>query len=105
MADIQLRVSPEELKKRAGEIGQHVTAAHRYWNELCGIVKASEYYWEGGAGDGSRRMLQELTEETEAIFGRLRAHPSSLMQMAGIYSEAEAQAAVLAKVLPDNVLS
>ena len=90
MADIQLRVSPEELKKRAGEIGQHVTAAHRYWNELCGIVKASEYYWEGGAGDGSRR---------------LRAHPSSLMQMAGIYSEAEAQAAVLAKVLPDNVLS
>ena len=101
MADMRLRVSPEELRRISGEIEQQVTAAQRYWNELQGIVKASRYYWEGEAGDCSRRILEDLRQETEDIFARLRERPAGLLQMAGIYSQAEAQSAMLAKVLPD----
>ncbi len=104
MAEVQLKVSSQELKKKAGEIEQQVADVQREWKNLCEIVRTSRYYWEGEAGDEGRRFLDEILLEMQRILGRMQKHPSSLLEMAGIYVDAEEKAEQLANALPDHVL-
>lgn len=104
MADMQLKVSPEELKQKAAEIEGRIVNAEKNWNSLCETVNASKRYWEGEAADYGRRLFEESRQEVLAAFERLKGHPSSLLEMAGIYIDAEAKAAELANSLPENAI-
>lgn len=104
MADIQLRVRPDVLKKKADELGRQIGNAERNWNRLCSVVRASKHYWEGDAGDCGRRLLEGIEEDVGMVFRRLREHPSDLLQMAGVYIDTEAKASELASTLPDDVI-
>lgn len=104
MADMRLKVSPEELKQKAAEIEGRIADAQKNWNSLCETVNSSKRYWEGEAADYGRRLLEESEKEVLAAFGRLKGHPSSLLEMAGIYIEAEEKAEELAKSLPENAI-
>lgn len=104
MADIQLRVSPDELKNKAGEITKQIQQMERNWNQLCELVNASKVYWEGDAGEHHRKLVKENEKDVQLILKRLKEHPEDLLEMAGIYISAEEQASEIANRLPDNVI-
>ena len=104
MSDVRLRVSADELRKRAAQMEQQIKNVEKNWNSLCETAGASRYYWEGEAANYGRRLLEETKQDVGAALGRLRAHPANLMEMAGVYVQAEEKAAALAKSLPDHVI-
>lgn len=104
MADIRLKVSPDELKRQAAQIEGQIANAEKNWNSLCEAVNASKRYWEGEAADYGRRLLEESKQEILAAFGRLKEHPSNLLEMAGVYIDAETKAAEIAASLPENAI-
>lgn len=104
MAGIQLKVSPDELKNKAGEITKQIQQMERNWNQLCELVNASKVYWEGDAGEQHRKLLKENEKDVQVILKRLKEHPEDLLEMAGIYTSAEEHAAQIANMLPDNVI-
>lgn len=104
MADIQLKVTPAALKRHAGEIKSQIANAEKNWNGLCEAVNASRRYWEGDAGDCVRKLLEDMREDVRVMFSRLKEHPSDLLNMAGIYVDAEEKASSLANTLPDDAI-
>ncbi len=104
MADIRLKVTPDELKRKAGELEKQIGNAQRNWNALCEAVHTSRYYWEGEAADRGRNLLDEMTEDVRSVFCRLKEHPSDLLEMAGVYTDAEKKAVTLANSLPADVI-
>ncbi len=104
MADVQLKVSPDELQRQAARIEEQIRQAEKSWNSLYEAAQASRRYWEGDAADDRRRLLEETKQEIFAVLGRLKGHPARLLQMAGIYTEAEAKAAELIRSLPDDAI-
>lgn len=104
MADVRLKVTPDELKRHAAELEKQIAGAQRNWNGLCDTVSASRYYWEGKAGDCGRKLLDEMKEDVQEVFCRLREHPSDLLQIAGIFVDTETKASNLANTLSDHVI-
>lgn len=104
MADIRLKVSPEELKRGAAQIESQIANIEKNWNSLSEIAGASRYYWEGEAADYGRKLLEETRQDVQIVWKRLKEHPSNLLKMAGIYVEAEAKAAEIVNTLPDNAI-
>ena len=104
MADMRLKVSPDELRQKATEIEGQIANAEKNWNSLCEAVNASKRYWEGEAADYGRKLLEESEKEVLAAFGRLKGHPTNLLEMAGIYIDAEAKAAEIINSLPENAI-
>ncbi|MDE7312624.1 MAG: hypothetical protein K2N87_13555 [Eubacterium sp.] len=104
MADIRLKVSPEELRRGAEQIDRQIANVQRSWQRLCEAAGACRHYWEGDAADYGGRLLEETKQEVQEAFCRLKEQPARLLQMAGIYIEAEEQAAQLANALPDNAI-
>lgn len=104
MADIHLKVSPDELRSKAEQLKGQIANAERSWNSLCEAVHASRYYWEGEAADYGRRLLEETRQDVQTAFGRLKDHPSHLLEMAGVYTDAETKAAEIIRSLPDDAI-
>lgn len=104
MADFQLKVSPDEMQRQAVRMQGQIRQAQKSWNSLYEAAHASRRYWEGDAADYRHRLLEETKQEILTVFGRLKEHPTRLLQMAGIYTEAETTAAELANSLPDDAI-
>mgnify|MGYP002070621956 CR=1 FL=1 len=104
MANVQLRVSPDEMQRQAARIEEQIRQAKKSWNSLYEAAHASRRYWEGDAADYRHRLLEETRQEVLAVLGRLKEHPVRLLQMAGIYTEAETKATGLVQALPDDAI-
>ncbi len=104
MADVQLKVSPDELRRTADQIESQIAAIRRNWNNLCEIISVSGHYWQGDAADYGRRLLEETKQEVLEACGRLKQHPSNLLEMAGVYADAQTRAAEIIRSLPDDVI-
>lgn len=104
MADFQLKVSPDELQRQAARIEEQIRQAEKSWNSLYEAAHASRRYWEGDAAEYRGRLLEETKQEILTVLGRLKEHPVRLLQMAGIYTEAETKAAELVRSLPDDAI-
>jgi WXG100 family type VII secretion target len=105
MAGIQLKVSPEVLKQKAGEVSDEITNLTAGWRELSRTVRSSRTYWQGDASNLHWHAFQENKNEVEAILKRLRDHPKNLQIMAGVYDQAEREADQLSSGLPGDVIA
>ncbi len=104
MSDFRLKVSAEDLQRGAQQIESQITGIEKSWNRFYELAGASRYYWEGDASDYRKRLLEQTRQDLQAAILRLKECPVSLLKMAGVYVEAEKQAAELINALPDNVL-
>ncbi|MCR5526157.1 MAG: WXG100 family type VII secretion target [Lachnospiraceae bacterium] len=89
-SNFQLKVTPETLEQRANEAASKITRLKNYFTEIDAAISKTSGYWLGEAGELHRKIYQEKKEEIDAIIARLERHPVNLMQMAGVYREAEA---------------
>ncbi len=104
MAGIQLKVSPDVMKAKAQEITGQISSISKSWQEMCNIINKSKGYWEGDAGDYHRKAFDENKSDVEELLKRLKEHPGDLLTMAGIYTQAEAEAQALASSLPEDII-
>lgn len=105
MADIRLKVSPDVMRAKAGEISNQIARIENNWNRISDLVENSKFYWQGDAGDIHRKYVKDNAEDVRKMLQRLREHPEDLQKMAGIYVEAESKASQLAQALPSDVIT
>ncbi|MBQ9349099.1 MAG: hypothetical protein IJT94_17460 [Oscillibacter sp.] len=93
MSEIELRVTPEALRQKAGEFTDLVRAMRSHAARISSLSGRTRNYWQGRAGDqdraGFRMYLEELSPELDRLDGQIQR----LLNMAGVYRSAEADAA------------
>lgn len=104
MADFMLKVTPQQLKTKAGEIQNQISSFENSWKQITQIVSNSKGYWVGDASNAHQKAFQQCQDDVQHIIKRLKEHPQDLMQMAGVYEEHEKAAASLAAALPGDVI-
>lgn len=104
MADIILKVSPEDMKKKAEKIQAEIDTMRKNWNRIDEIIGKSRSYWEGAASLKHKHHKSKLEDDWSYILNRLKEHPEDLLKMAGVYEKSTQKAKKLANVLPKDVI-
>lgn len=102
--EMQLKVTPDVLKSKAQEITGQINHLSNDWKAMCNVILKTKSYWEGEASDYHRKAFDENKSDVDQILRRLKEHPKDLLVMAGVYTQAEAEAAKLAASLPDEII-
>lgn len=58
MASLVLKVTPEELKKKSGEISKEIKEIESDFNKIGQPVRGTKKYWEGEASTQRCKKLQ-----------------------------------------------
>lgn len=104
MGSIQLKVAPDVMKSKAQEVSGQINNISKSWREMCNIINKSKGYWEGEASDCHRKAFDDNKTDMEELLKRLKEHPKDLLEMAGIYLQAESEAQKMASSLPDDII-
>lgn len=104
MAGIQLKVEVSGLKSKADEIKGYLADITNDWEQICGTVANSKAYWEGEAGEQYRKYLSDNEEDVKTHLKELRGYTPKLMDMAGIYEDAEQEANEIVNQLEGDVI-
>lgn len=99
-----ITVTPEELASAASELSGYISTMNDCFQQMKATMAQTEGYWVGEAGDAHRQLYTEQVAKTEEIISRYTEHVRDLNTMAGVYSEAETQAAAKAEELPASIL-
>lgn len=99
-----LRVTPEEMLKKAAEVESYVKRIESRFQELDRIVNRTSGYWNGDAGDKYRKVYGDDKDERTRIINRLSEHVADLRAMAGVYSQTEKDVETIANSLPADVI-
>ncbi|MCR4691227.1 MAG: WXG100 family type VII secretion target [Lachnospiraceae bacterium] len=102
---ITLKVKPEVMKSKAGEISTSIKSIEKELNEITRVVLGTKKYWEGDASNQHQKNYTVIKEDIPKILKLLEEHPTDLLKMAGLYEEAEKQNQLLSKQLPIDVIS
>lgn len=90
MSEVTIKVSTDELRKCAQKAS---TLSNQIWQDLdqlyeCG-TKTIYSNWEGAAADQFRAVFQSSKDDLDEMMRRVNKYPEDLLQMAGLYDEAE----------------
>ena len=86
---ITLRVTPQVLRQKAGEFTALINDIERRFRNIEDISDRTRGYWIGDAGDLDRQGYDSFQDDIAHMMKRLNEHPQDLLQMAGIYEQAE----------------
>lgn len=84
-----LRVTPEELKAQSNKVSTDIENVKNDIEQLKQIVKNTDAYWLGEAGNHARTNFEAGYPEMDKAVTRLGTYPTRLLQMAGIYEVTE----------------
>lgn len=101
---IILKVTPEVLKQMAGDIDTQIDDIKKQFDMIDEEIKRTKAFWEGDACDTHQKQYQSLTDEISESVTRLKANPSNLLKMAGLYTETEETTKAIAMKLPEDVI-
>ena len=104
MNEFALRVQPEELNAQASVFQEIVKDIQKNFDEFQNIGLRTKGYWVGEAGDKARLNAASYQEDMAALLQRLQEHPTELLQIAGLYSEAEVDAEDIASSLRTDLI-
>lgn len=105
MSDFMLKVTPEQLKSKAGEIQKQINSFENSWNQITQIIQNSKGYWVGDASNAHQKAYKDCQNDVQRIIKRLKEHPQDLMEMAGVYESSEQTAVSLAQALPADIIA
>lgn len=104
MADISLKVTPDVLRDTAGQFKTTVGHLRNEMDDAKSLVERSRFYWTGRAGDKYRQSFAARRTEAQELLDRLGKYPTDLLQMAGIYDQAESANAQDTGKLPTDII-
>lgn len=105
MAGITVKVTPDMLKRKAGDINREITRIEKALQNIGEQIRGSKKDWEGDAGNAHQQRYNALKDEIANVIRELKAHPRNLLQMAGLYSAAESSAVSTADTLSADVIT
>lgn len=105
MASIVLKVAPDDLKKKSGEITKEISNIESDFQKIDQLITGTKRYWEGDASNQHIKSYTKMKDDIKTIIKRLKEHPVDLQKMAGVYEQTEAAVSQLASALPTDVLS
>ena len=86
---LALGVTPESLKAQASVISSDINAMAANIQSMSNELNETGSYWKGDAGNLQRQRFEESVSEMNRLMERLRSYPTRILQMAGMYEEAE----------------
>lgn len=89
MADIQLSVSPETLRRTATEMTEVVKKIRLRAARIQDISNRTRGYWQGDAGSQDRAGYGDCGEELLEAARKVENRAVTLMKLAGVYEEVE----------------
>lgn len=103
-SNFKIRVETEALRAKAGTVSGLVSRMESQLDELNRMIERTSVYWIGEGGSAKREDYAKKRATVETMVKRLREYPDDLLQMAGIYEDAEKEAEQLPQSLPSNVI-
>lgn len=100
-----LKVSPEELSRKAESTASHVSSVRNHFAAMQEAVRRSAGYWVGEAGDVHRRTYEEELPVLEEILKRFQEHSADLLLMSQNYLQTEQEVGAMIQELPSDVIS
>ncbi len=94
---LELGVTPEQLKAQASVISDDISAMSANIQSMSNEINGMSGYWKGDAGELQRRRFEESVSEMNRLMERLGSYPTRILQMAGIYEEAEHTSTTIAE--------
>lgn len=101
---LALGVTPESMKTKSSDINADIDEMVKYVNNLQQEVSGTSSYWEGEAGNNQRRQFEDQVTEINNLITRLRTYPSRILEMAGIYEQAEEASVQTASALATDIV-
>ncbi len=105
VGDVELLVTPEQLTSASSDMSNSLNAMENCVQELDQIVRATEAYWRGEAGDMYRELFLSQRDNVDESISRLKEHPRDLIEIAGNYIDTEHILESIADELPSDVIS
>lgn len=99
-----LKVTTETLITKADEVSENVREMSTHMSALENLVKSTNSYWIGEAGDLYRNTHQKQQVEIAKMLKRLAEHPVNLRQAAQLYEGVISNAEPVVKGLPTDVI-
>lgn len=105
MADIQIKVAPQVMRRQANDFGESVSKIRTCYESLKRTAEATKGSWVGDAANAYRSYVKKIDKDVQEILKRLGEHPVDLLKMAELYDAGEQKAAEIASSLPTDVIS
>lgn len=100
---LALGVTPELLKTKANEVQNEVDGMESDFQSLFDAIDQTRDFWIGDAGNLYRRNYTDKQKDINRVMERMQSYPTRILQMAGIYEEAEEQNEMISAVLGDKL--
>ena len=102
---VELLVTPEQLTIASNDMSNSLNQMYNCIQDLDQIIKTSETYWRGDAGDYFRNLFLNERPAIDAAIRKLSEHPKDLIEIAGHYIDTEHILESLAEELPSDVIT
>lgn len=99
----RLKVTPEEVKKVAGDITSEIQSLADSFKNIDTEVNGTKKYWQGDASDKHIKDYSEVKAKADELMNKLKEAPVALAKIAGFYVEAEQANQQVASALPDDI--
>lgn len=101
---VELLVKTEVMVAQANEVRTLASNMKDKFHAMEELMNKTKSYWIGEAGDIHRKRYEEQKEDIEMMLRRIYEHPDDLLQMAGIYNDAERINIEASNKLPDSII-
>ncbi len=101
---VELLVTPEVLNAKANEVERNIWNMKRRFDAMDTLIKKSNSYWIGEAGDMHRQNHESQVPKIEEMLEVLSRHPQDLRAIAQTYTDVELKNASIAQELPGDLL-
>ncbi len=91
MADLILKVTPEEVSTKAGEIDSQKALMDTYLSDMQGKINQLQDAWNSPSGQEYYTKYTTLSKQIQAALDDLAQHVTNLREAAAKYEEAENQ--------------
>ncbi|MBQ4301449.1 MAG: WXG100 family type VII secretion target [Lachnospiraceae bacterium] len=91
MADLILKVTPEEVRAKASDIDSQKTFMTTYLSDMQGKINQLQDAWNSPSGQEYYTKFTTLAKQIEAALDDLAQHVTNLNEAASKYEEAENQ--------------
>lgn len=99
MADLKLKVTPEEVRNKAGQITAQKALMEGIMSDLQTKVTSLEEYWKSTSGQSYVEQYANVTKNIQASLNALAQHVTNLTDVATSYETLETKQTTNAKNL------
>jgi len=89
MADLILKVTPEEVRTKANEIKTQKSLLEDYMQDMRNKVTELGGYWQAASGENYAEKYQSVSNSVQGALERIQQHIDNLIAAADRYDELE----------------